>query len=125
MQINKGLNLLTKIGHLWLKKNILRAMLISIITALAQIVVIIFSFSQLPPQVPLFYSRPWGKSQLADPLYLFLLPGLSILVLIINSIISAVYVDYEEFYSYCLSWVSTIFSIFSLITLIKIIQIVI
>ena len=125
MAVKKGLNLLTKIGHLWLKKNILRAMLISIITALTQIILIVLFFSQLPPKVPLFYSRPWGNTQLADPLHLFFLPGSSILVLIINSIVAAMYIDHEEFYSYCLSWVSSIFSIFCLITLVKIISIVI
>jgi len=29
-------------------------------------------FSRLPPQLPLFYSRPWGEEQLVEPLFLFL-----------------------------------------------------
>lgn len=28
----------------------------------------------LPPQIPLFYSRPWGESQLADTWMIFLIP---------------------------------------------------
>ena len=125
MAIKKSLNLLTKIGHLWLKKNILRALIISILIIVIQLIIIIIFFSQLPPKVPLFYSQPWGKSQLADSVYLLLLPGLSLAILIINSILAAIFVDKQIFYSYCLTWVSTIFSLFELITLIKIIQIVI
>jgi hypothetical protein len=33
----------------------------------------------LPPQVPLYYSRPWGEEQLASQAFLFLLPGGSFL----------------------------------------------
>lgn len=35
--------------------------------------------NSLPPQVPLFYSLPWGEGQLTSPLMLLLLPGLAIL----------------------------------------------
>jgi len=30
-----------------------------------------------PPQVPLWYSRPWGEEQLTSPIWLLILPGLS------------------------------------------------
>ncbi len=120
-----ALGILTKIGNLWLKKNILRSLLISIIAIAVQIIIIIIFFSQLPPKVPLYYSRPWGQQQLADTIYLFLLPGLSLAVFILNSLIAALFVDHEDFYSYCLSWVTTIFSVFCLITLLKIVYITI
>lgn len=32
-----------------------------------------------PPQVPLWYSRPWGEDQLAPPTALWLVPGLIVL----------------------------------------------
>lgn len=37
-----------------------------------------FLYSKIPPQVPLYYSRPWGEDQLVEKINLFLLP-LSIL----------------------------------------------
>ncbi len=37
-------------------------------------IVITVYFSQLPPQIPLYYSRPWGDDQLTTPIFLFLLP---------------------------------------------------
>lgn len=32
--------------------------------------------SSFPPQVPLWYSRPWGQDQLTTPAWLWLVPGL-------------------------------------------------
>lgn len=33
-----------------------------------------FLLKQLPPEVPLYYSKPWGTDQLTSPFFLFLLP---------------------------------------------------
>ncbi len=117
-------NLLTKIGQLWLRKNIFRALVSSIVLIIIQLIIVIISFSKLPSKIPLFYSRPWGKAQLADSTYLFLLPGLSIGILVINAIIAALFIDKKSFYSFCLTWASSIFSTFCLITLVKIVQII-
>lgn len=47
-----------------------------------------FKFPKLPPQVPLFYTKPWGESQLAAP-YLLLLPiVISAAFLLVNTILS-------------------------------------
>jgi len=124
MALKKGLNLLTQIGHLWLKKNITRALVISIILIIVQTTVTSLFFSQLPPKVPLYYSQPWGENQLADSTYLFILPISSLIILIVNSILAALFVDEKSFYSYCLVWVSATYSFFCLINLTKIIQIV-
>lgn len=34
----------------------------------------ILKFTKLPPQLPLFYSRPWGEFQITDRWFIFLLP---------------------------------------------------
>jgi len=31
-------------------------------------------FSTLPPQIPLFYSKPWGEDQLSDSWLIFIMP---------------------------------------------------
>jgi len=31
-------------------------------------------FVHLPPQIPLYYSRPWGEDQITTPIFLFILP---------------------------------------------------
>lgn len=39
----------------------------------------------LPPEIPLFYSRPWGQDQLAQKVLIFILPGISILIFLVNN----------------------------------------
>lgn len=41
-------------------------------------------WNRLPPQVPFFYSRPWGEEQLGQPLFLWFFPLASLISLIVN-----------------------------------------
>lgn len=43
--------------------------LASLMVGLAAIIVF---WQKLPPQVPLFYGKPWGEEQLASPIFLLL-----------------------------------------------------
>jgi hypothetical protein len=36
--------------------------------------------NQLPPQIPLFYSRPWGDLQLGEPWQILILPGMAVII---------------------------------------------
>lgn len=48
---------------------------ITTVTVVVGSLAILAAFNKnLPPQVPLFYSRPWGESQLADPKALLVIP---------------------------------------------------
>jgi len=44
----------------------------------------ILKFFRLPPQIPLYYSQPWGENQLADSWMIFLLPIFLNLMFFIN-----------------------------------------
>jgi hypothetical protein len=46
-------------------------------------------FNNLPPQIPLFYSRGDGEEQMADIYLIFLLPILSIILVSANSLIKS------------------------------------
>lgn len=54
----------------------------SVFLVWAAVGLLISSFSLLPSKVPLFYSQPWGESQLAPSWALFLLPLLSVVFLL-------------------------------------------
>lgn len=54
---------------------------------------ILVSWSKLPPQLPLFYSRPWGEAMLAQPLYLWILPAISAGAIALNFFLSSVVAD--------------------------------
>jgi hypothetical protein len=44
----------------------------------------VFKMSHLPPQIPLYYSRPFGEDQLGEVWQIFLLPVLMHLILFFN-----------------------------------------
>ena len=44
-------------------------------------------FNSMPPQIPLFYSRPWGEDQLADWWMILILPILLNILYVINNFI--------------------------------------
>jgi len=115
---------LTNLGLLWLEKSITWAIQLSFVLIAAQFVIILVLFSQIPEKVPLFYSLPWGNDRLAPGHMLFILPGLSLAILLVNIVISVFFIKSEKFLSLCLTWSSCLVSIFSLITLAQIIFLV-
>ena len=53
--------------------------------------IIALSYSSLPEKIPLYYSLPWGKYQLADKVWLFLVPVVVVLFNLINAIVSKIF----------------------------------
>jgi|SRR3989344_2597215 len=64
------------------------AILLCLIFTAAQIAIILVSFKKLPPELPIFYSKPWGEPMLASPLFIWILPGLSFLFAAVNYLIA-------------------------------------
>ena len=60
------------------------ALRISLVFFLISVGLIFWQYGNLPPEVPLFYGKPWGEAQLTNPLGLMFLPGVSLLVLLTN-----------------------------------------
>lgn len=105
-------------------KTLKRIFQLSIILWLAQILLIIFSWSFLPNRLPLFYSRPWGEEQLGSPWHLFLLPVLGLIVFFVNSILTFSNPQ-ESLINQILTGTILVFNFLSLITLIQIVRLVI
>lgn len=57
----------------------------AILTA-SQAGLLVWTSGKLPTLVPLFYSLPWGEARLVDPNWLWTLPILSAVVLVLNLI---------------------------------------
>ncbi len=112
---------LSNLGNLWLNKAYFYPLLFAGFSIIIQTAAISFYLPQLPPEVPLYYSRPWGAPQLTSSYSLFILPGISLGVLLINSNIIVLLLGQKRFLSLCLMWSNLIINILSLITLFKII----
>lgn len=81
-------------------------------------------WQKLPPAIPLYYSLTWGENQLAPTSSIFILPILSVLILILNFILNKFLKTQGLLLSFCL-WTTTIVSFLSLFTLIRIIILII
>jgi hypothetical protein len=90
---------------------------------------IFFTYADLPPTVPLWYSLPWGTAQLAQKQLLLLIPTISLLFFIINLLFPQ-FMHFEnteenekkiEFFKNSYIFVSFSVAVINLITLIKIV----
>lgn len=82
--------------------------------------ILLVKFNDLPPQIPLYYSEPWGESQLTSVSSVFILPALSIAVLLVNNLLAVFFLKSTQLLSRLLVVVSLIFSILSAFTLLQI-----
>jgi hypothetical protein len=90
----------------------------------AQIAAWIIFIRKLPPQIPLFYSRPWGEKQLANPFFLLILPALSLIVLLTNTILASIMSQENKLVNQLLVIAAALFSLLCLTTLLKIVTLV-
>ena len=80
-----------------------------------QFLAIAFFYKYISPQIPIFYSQPWGQEQLADKKLIFLFPIQLILLLIINYFLTALFFLKEKllakFFIFGVSLVAVLLSI--------------
>lgn len=86
---------------------------------------ILVSWAKLPPQLPLFYSRPWGEPILAKPIFLWILPAISLGVLLVNFALNNLALDERKFLSKVLVVFALLVSILTTYTGTKIISLLI
>ena len=67
------------------------ASLFCFLCILAQASLILTATGKLPPQIPLFYSKPWGEAMLASALLIWTLPTIATVVFSVNFIISKLF----------------------------------
>jgi hypothetical protein len=79
----------------------------------------------LPPQLPLYYSRPWGEDQLATPQELLLLPVLCFVVTLLNLALMHFLPFKDKLINRLLRLAAGLFCLLSLINLFQIIRLVI
>jgi len=112
------------LGSFWQEKINRHLFRWNLFFILFQIIIFIIKFNNLPQQIPLYYSLPWGQDQLATTASLFLLPTFSIIVLLLNNLIATFFFKTIPLFSRLLIIFSLIFSLFSSISLTKIISLI-
>lgn len=94
-------------------------LLLALLFTAAQTALLIKYLADLPPQVSLFYSLPWGSIRLAEPVWLWLLPSLSLGSLIFNLV--GAHLSNDLALTRILSGTAWLVSVLALVTLTKII----
>lgn len=101
---------------------------ISFFIIVVQFGLAVFFQRQLPPEVPVFYSRPWGENQLANTGWLIILPGISLIVTLGNlaaaKLIEKLFENKAVLAGQILTFFAPIFSFLCLYTLIRIVLLV-
>lgn len=112
------------LGNFWQEKINSHFFRWNLLLIIFQIAILIFKFNDLPQQVPLYYSLPWGDEQLASTASLFLLPTFSIIILLINNLIATFFFKTIPLFSRLLVIFSLVFSFLSSISLTRIILLI-
>lgn len=81
----------------------------------------IFTLKRLPPQVPLFYSLPWGEQQLSPTIGLLFLPLGILLIAILNSFLIMASLNKYSLAAKILTWITVSLIFLTSFTLVKII----
>lgn len=104
-------------------KVVVWSILLAFILAFFSFIFWFVNIGRLPFQLPLFYSKPWGESQMANLLQFTILPTTSILFTLINYSISWYLHDSQILFKRILALSSLIYAILIFVTSIKIITI--
>ncbi len=99
--------------------------LFCVISFLSQASLILASWSKLPPQVPIFYSLPWGERVLAAPYFLWLLPALTISFIFLNIFMAILTAKENLFLTKALYLTNFVISFATLYDVVKIISLLV
>lgn len=85
-------------------------LLLSLWVILLQLCLTFLTYGNLPPLVPLFYTRLWGPNQLAAKHFILLIPIVSLVIFAFNNfIVQKLLRKREEFPAYCLGLLTVFF----------------
>lgn len=112
-------------NSLWQDKEAKASLRIALAILLFSLALLIFTWSKLPPQLPLFYSLPWGEEQLGQPILLLVPPIGCLLWGALNFFLAVFCFKQQPLASKILVWSTVILTFLSSLTLVKIIFLII
>jgi len=110
--------------EVWNDKTAGNCLNLALIALSASFFLLLFSWFKLPPEIPLFYSLPWGEEQLVSPFFLWLLPGSSLVIVLIN-LTFASYFSSDQLLTRVLMMTTSLYSFLATIILFRIISLII
>jgi hypothetical protein len=111
-----------RLGKFWQEPFNYPILRLSFVLLVFQIVLILWFYKNLPPQIPLYFSRPWGASWLASTSSIFILPIFTLLTIILNYSLAFYYRPKKDFVAKILVIFTPIIALFSVIAVAQIIS---
>jgi hypothetical protein len=108
-----------KIGQFWQEKANGRVFRWNLAFILIQFAYVWYKYGDLPSEIPLFYSRPWGSEQLANSTYILFPPVFSLVIMLLNTLMAVFYLRSHSLLSRLLITTSLVFSALSLVAVIR------
>jgi len=96
----------------------------NIIFILSQLAVLFVKFNNLPPKIPLYFSQPWGEPELVSVSHIFILPILSVVILLLNNFLAVFFLKSIQLLSRLLVVFSLICSAFAAVAVFQVIFLV-
>ncbi|KKR78183.1 MAG: hypothetical protein UU23_C0002G0010 [Candidatus Curtissbacteria bacterium GW2011_GWA1_40_9] len=78
-------------------KGILWAFIVSLFFIFSQIAVIGLYFRNLPPEIPIFYSKTWGENMLGQSIFIWILPAIAVSFVAFNFLVYFVFFRNNKF----------------------------
>jgi len=103
---------------------ILRTVIFWLATILLTLIVIVFFLGNIPEKIPLFYSRLWGPDQLANKVYLLILPAGTFALGISNLSFALISYKTEKIVSYMFCAITILITILSSVAVINILHLI-
>lgn len=68
-----------------LKRVLLLQFVLSFALTAFSLIIVLIKFPMLPEKIPLWYTLTWGETQLAEKSFIFLIPVISLVILVVNT----------------------------------------
>lgn len=108
----------------WKDKSFQKALTVVSLTIALLVVFLGIYWRSLPPEIPIFYGRPWGQSMLGKPFFLFLPTGVALVFFIVNFFLLKFFPG-QSFVRNVLIWGGASVVVLAVITSIRIILLVV
>lgn len=71
--------------------------LFTLLFVFAEVFLVILYWGHLPPEIPIFYSKPWGVPMLGRTIFIWILPVLAFVCLVVNFVLVLVGIKESKF----------------------------
>lgn len=101
------------------------ALRIGLITIGINLIMLAVFWTKIPPQVPLWYSRPYGENQLAASWILWLIPLTSLIINLTTIRLSGAVIEEDKFLAQMMTVVASLTTMMTLVTIIRMVSLVV